>query len=129
MCCINNLIACGHANPTFSTRLAVLNVASAAAASGFGMTKKIAKKIVRRPGRPTGDRATRETILDIAEQEFALRGFAGTSLRDIAERADVNQELLNYYRSEARRVGKECVSTCRSRWSLYHTKKKIINKT
>src|SRR3546814_13063915 len=29
-------------------------------------------------------------------------------------------------RSEERRVGKECVSTCRSRWSPYHEKK---NKT
>src|SRR3546814_20978695 len=28
-------------------------------------------------------------------------------------------------RSEERRVGKECVSTCRSRWSPYHKKKKI----
>src|SRR3546814_14196735 len=27
-------------------------------------------------------------------------------------------------RSEERRVGKECVSTCRSRWSSYHYKKK-----
>src|SRR3546814_20183826 len=27
------------------------------------------------------------------------------------------------FRSEARRVGKECVSTCRSRWSPYHYKK------
>src|SRR3546814_18769546 len=27
-------------------------------------------------------------------------------------------------RSEQRRVGKECVSTCRSRWSPYHYKKK-----
>src|SRR3546814_11909067 len=26
-------------------------------------------------------------------------------------------------RSEERRVGKECVSTCRSRWSPYHYKK------
>src|SRR3546814_13443098 len=26
-------------------------------------------------------------------------------------------------RSEERRVGKECVSTCRSRWSTYHYKK------
>src|SRR3546814_13436540 len=26
-------------------------------------------------------------------------------------------------RSEERRVGKECVSTCRSRWSQYHYKK------
>src|SRR3546814_16110124 len=33
-------------------------------------------------------------------------------------------------RSEERRVGKECVSTCRSRWSPYHTKKKTrINST
>src|SRR3546814_17848031 len=27
---------------------------------------------------------------------------------------------LRYARSEERRVGKECVSTCRSRWSPYH---------
>src|SRR3546814_2942770 len=28
--------------------------------------------------------------------------------------------LLSEARSEERRVGKECVSTCRSRWSPYH---------
>src|SRR3546814_3765147 len=29
--------------------------------------------------------------------------------------------MINYLmRSEERRVGKECVSTCRSRWSPYH---------
>src|SRR3546814_12814624 len=28
-------------------------------------------------------------------------------------------------RSEERRVGKECVSTCRSRWSPYNEKKKM----
>src|SRR3546814_5730335 len=28
--------------------------------------------------------------------------------------------LLSGTRSEERRVGKECVSTCRSRWSPYH---------
>src|SRR3546814_15042178 len=27
---------------------------------------------------------------------------------------------LDMFRSEERRVGKECVSTCRSRWSPYH---------
>src|SRR3546814_20177215 len=32
-------------------------------------------------------------------------------------------------RSEERRVGKECVRTCRSRWSLYHSKKKTLNIT
>src|SRR3546814_20010379 len=30
-------------------------------------------------------------------------------------------------RSEHRRVGKECVSTCRTRWSPYHKNKKIQN--
>src|SRR3546814_15941498 len=29
------------------------------------------------------------------------------------------------FRSEERRVGKECVSTCRSRWTPYHYKKNI----
>src|SRR3546814_14855264 len=28
--------------------------------------------------------------------------------------------VLGGMRSEERRVGKECVSTCRSRWSTYH---------
>src|SRR3546814_9476425 len=28
--------------------------------------------------------------------------------------------LSSWHRSEERRVGKECVSTCRSRWSPYH---------
>src|SRR3546814_3411182 len=31
-------------------------------------------------------------------------------------------------RSEERRVGKECVSTCRSRWSPHHQKKQITIK-
>src|SRR3546814_18911786 len=32
-------------------------------------------------------------------------------------------------RSEERRVGKECVRTCRSRWSPYHYKNKQLNET
>src|SRR3546814_14516030 len=31
-----------------------------------------------------------------------------------------NEMAPRVHRSEERRVGKECVSTCRSRWSLYH---------
>src|SRR3546814_14190636 len=34
-----------------------------------------------------------------------------------------------YLRSEERRVGKECVSTCRSRWSPYLYKKKYSRHT
>src|SRR3546814_19983681 len=35
-------------------------------------------------------------------------------------RAQAMVDGLNRHRSEARRVGKEGVSTCRSRWSPYH---------
>src|SRR3546814_14774546 len=38
-------------------------------------------------------------------------------LRDMPTITDKNGRRL---RSEERRVGKECVSTCRSRWSPYH---------
>src|SRR3546814_4624944 len=34
--------------------------------------------------------------------------------------ADLLRETAPGARSEERRVGKECVSTCRSRWSPYH---------
>src|SRR3546814_13666591 len=37
--------------------------------------------------------------------------------------------MLRPIRSEERRVGKECVSTCRSRWSPYHSKKKKKSNT
>src|SRR3546814_14998259 len=32
----------------------------------------------------------------------------------------ITRRFLAVFRSEERRVGKECVSTCRSRWSPYH---------
>src|SRR3546814_15363914 len=32
----------------------------------------------------------------------------------------VDRDHHDQFRSEERRVGKECVSTCRSRWSPYH---------
>src|SRR3546814_6285427 len=38
----------------------------------------------------------------------------------IFDRASEVQELYFSLRSEERRVGKECVRTCRSRWSPYH---------
>src|SRR3546814_18648052 len=41
------------------------------------------------------------------------------------ERGTIEAEILsNGERSEERRVGKECVSKCRSRWSPYPEKKK-----
>src|SRR3546814_9994044 len=38
----------------------------------------------------------------------------------IRMRAMSDKSALPDLRSEERRVGKECVSTCRSRWSPYH---------
>src|SRR3546814_4967734 len=38
----------------------------------------------------------------------------------ICVRGQTNLLPSNATRSEERRVGKECVSTCRSRWSPYH---------
>src|SRR3546814_10143240 len=45
--------------------------------------------------------------------KLSLRSFAPTSPNASASLGCPN-------RSEERRVGKECVSTCRSRWSPYH---------
>src|SRR3546814_6357345 len=48
----------------------------------------------------------------------------GRHLAQFAAILDVGQDDLEFVapktRSEERRVGKECVSTCRSRWSPYH---------
>src|SRR3546814_19592540 len=42
--------------------------------------------------------------------------------------AKIQREALRQdHRSEERRVGKECVSTCRSRCSQYHSKKNVTH--
>jgi AcrR family transcriptional regulator len=50
----------------------------------------------KRPG-PSGSPDIREGILDAAEYLFAVRGFAATSIREIAERVDVNPAMVHYY--------------------------------
>src|SRR3546814_16886723 len=45
--------------------------------------------------------------------------FSGIKEKNGASTGSARTDL----RSEERRVGKECVSTCRSRWSPYHYKK------
>src|SRR3546814_18774945 len=47
----------------------------------------------------------------------------GMSLLDLEAEVRVRwapSQVVSGERSEERRVGKECVSTCRSRWSPYH---------
>src|SRR3546814_14090717 len=59
------------------------------------------------------------TIAVIVRQEIVLFIMGGVF---VVETLSVMLQVA--WRSEARRVGKECVSTCRSRWSPYHKKKK-----
>src|SRR3546814_11620694 len=49
---------------------------------------------------------------------------AGETARAFAKASLRRDREIGEERSEERRVGKECVSTCRSRWSPYHKKKK-----
>jgi AcrR family transcriptional regulator len=51
----------------------------------------------RRPGRPEGVGNSRKTILSKASILFAKNGYAATSLREIAEEADVTTALVVYY--------------------------------
>src|SRR3546814_18232384 len=50
------------------------------------------------------------------------RGVAGGGLDEVIRRgkAYMDAGMDVFFRSEERRVGKECVSTCRSRWSPSH---------
>ena len=64
-------------------------------------------------------------VLLTANQEgyiVALIQSAGTLVNMVLSIALIYQgaNVLWVKRSEERRVGKECVSTCRSRWSPYH---------
>src|SRR3546814_14712863 len=69
-------------------------------------------------------------VLPDGPSETELRRAVGRLLHiDDDERIATYQNLLEAttapsVSSEERRVGKECVSTCRSRWSPYHNKKK-----
>jgi AcrR family transcriptional regulator len=60
----------------------------------------------RSPGRPAGDLHTRERILELAVGSFAERGFAGTSVREIAGAAGItNASLLHHYRGKGALYG------------------------
>src|SRR3546814_14742168 len=66
--------------------------------------------------------------MPMSELVDAGQGMQTTLVIPPAMKMQRNEEMLEkvsrlndvYCRSEERRVGKECVSTCRSRWSPYH---------
>src|SRR3546814_14831560 len=75
---------------------------------------------------PVDDEAVRPPLADTPPVDHCLaKGEIGGRLdRDMATSAAEQLRLQEPRdRSEERRVGKECVSTCRSRWSPYPEKK------
>src|SRR3546814_10383881 len=57
-------------------------------------------------------------LLELGSQILDDRSFHIGRLALLDHAGDRHRKLAQ--RSEERRVGKECVSTCRSRWSPYH---------
>src|SRR3546814_14477199 len=72
-------------------------------------------------------------LLDVAPPQASYHGHSTVYMQGLAGHVScllarqVSDGGRNFvWRSEERRVGKECVSTCRSRWSPYHKKKKEV---
>src|SRR3546814_18080394 len=77
-----------------------------------------------RAGQKMGDLGFIDTMIRDGLWD-AFNGYhMGTTAENVAKQFQITRE-----RSEERRVGKECVSTCRSRWSPNHYKKNKQTKT
>src|SRR6059058_6418294 len=68
-------------------------------------------------GKPRVGVAIGDLIADLSVLE-ELGHFRSPEFRD--QKVFLEDSLNTFLRSEERRVGKECVTTCRSRWSPYH---------
>src|SRR3546814_15843043 len=92
-----------------------------------GVTRSHKIQTLPKPERPTREDALRavETLIRWAGDDPSREGLLGTPDRVVKSYEEFFEgyavdplDLLE--RSEERRVGKECGSTCRSRWSPYH---------
>src|SRR3546814_17205520 len=80
-----------------------------------------ARGIVRRqPGAPDFGMISQKAL----GHGVALDMLAGHRVNGLIEHRRLEMNMLEKLRSEEHSVGKECVSTCRSRWAQYHKKKK-----
>src|SRR3546814_17000731 len=68
-----------------------------------------------------------EELLDLGMRDVGIAGRRAAPQAALADRererihhADERDDAAGLARSEERRVGKECVRTCSSRWSPYH---------
>src|SRR3546814_15025734 len=79
--------------------------------------------MIRRPPRSTRTDTLfpYTTLFRSQKYKFYLRNpISGTTCRNHSRSYRILPLCVSLTRSEERRVGKECVSTCRYRWSPYH---------
>src|SRR3546814_17446200 len=98
--------------------------------NGIAIVKKMRDKHVARPGFEPGQTEPKSVVLPlyyraiIKEHSPSIWERKYRNTTPLAQTSYESPERLrNKFResrSEERRVGKECVSTCRSRWSTYH---------
>src|SRR3546814_18901317 len=78
----------------------------------------------------TDSAVARRPLTDVATYRQALRERLNPTPAVLASTHELaRSRSTRMIRSEERRVGKECVSTCRSRWSPDHLKKTHITKS
>ncbi|HKU43947.1 MAG TPA: TetR/AcrR family transcriptional regulator [Polyangiales bacterium] len=70
------------------------------------------------PSRRRNPTESKRRILDAAERAFALRGYEGARLRDIAQEAGVHHALLHHYYGDKRGLFREVVQRALSNLSL-----------
>src|SRR3546814_11218268 len=99
------------------------------------MMATVGKLLEDRPAlvaRATGALEALVKLTEVDPQRVAAIGYCmgGTIALELARSGAELRGVVTFHgglsttsRSEERRVGKECVSTCRSRWSPYHSKK------
>src|SRR3546814_14003370 len=68
-------------------------------------------------------------VVDAVQDRMEIAAVTAEPIEDPDAEEEIEEEpetdnqtdsATGFERSEERRVGKECVSTCRSRWSTYH---------
>src|SRR3546814_15944410 len=88
-----------------------------------GIDTRALTRRIRDAGAPNGVIAhSPDGKFDLDELLAMARGWAGLEGMDLAKAVSrtCTGDWTSGIRSEERRVGQECVSTCRSRWSQYH---------
>src|SRR3546814_16679620 len=79
----------------------------------------------RNENRNQHQRDADDGAVDLTDRLY--RRFIGSALVLLHNALDIfdhDDRVVDEDRSEERRVGRECVSKCRTRWSTYHEKKK-----